>query len=66
MLHNSRKELRSKFEVQITKAGTAHSFHGYAGDGLDKPRAVLTRTLTAVGKPSRLRLWSRQETPGRR
>ncbi len=66
MLHNSRKELRSKFEVQNTKAGSAHNFHGYAGDDLDEPRAVLTSSLTAVGKPSRLRLWSRQETLGRR
>lgn len=45
MLHNSRKELRSKFEVQNTKAGSAHSIHDYAGDDFDKPRAVLTRTL---------------------
>lgn len=64
MLHNSRKELRSKFEVQNAKAGRAHDFHGYAGDGLDVSWAVLTRKPTAVGKPSRLRLWSRQETAG--
>ncbi len=65
MLHNSRKELRSKFEVQNTTAGSARNFRGYAGDDLDKAPAILTSKL-AAGKPSRLRLWSRQETLGRR
>ena len=34
MLHNSRKELRSKFEVQNTNANSAHDLHDYAGEDL--------------------------------